>query len=187
MKFSRPVTLPLFVLLVVAAAASAESPSGDLALEDRYREAARDLAGPGEWTLVVPDADWAADEARLAAVVLSGTEWNDRSAGERAGILVALADRTALDGDRARARTLYGILEGSGAEPLEGWASYMLAGLDFAAADYPAAAARYDRVCAEEDRAEWVEHACAMAGLARRLDELQLRGGDHGDPVPATP
>ena len=107
--------------------------------------------------------------------------------GKKAGYLVALADRTALVGDRARARSLYQVLEGSSVPLLEMWASYMLAGLDFAEGNYSAALSGYDRVCSESAPADWRDHACTMVGLAGRLDALQIEGGDHGDPVTETP
>ena len=100
---------------------------------------------------------------------------------------MAFADRTALEGVREAAKDLYGVLQSTEVAILRDWGTYMAAGIDFAEGSYAAAAIGYDAVCQSETPAEWREHACEMAGLAARLDDLENTGGEHDGHVTATP
>jgi len=159
-----------------------------VSLEDAYRIVADGLGADAGWKLVLPDDELAGDrEGMIEAVREAAAGGSDLAPGRLAGVLVALADRTALDGDPGGARVLYGLLAASGSPLLEGRAIYMTAGLDFAEASYGAAASGYALICGGDHPASWRDHACAMADLARRLDELLPEGGRHGDAAAPTP
>lgn len=166
-------------------ATPAQGPSGSL--EEAYATWTASLEDDGSWELQMPPAEVSEDLERLSTTLLEAPEGQDMDSGLKAGYLVALADRTALEGDRDRARTLYGVLQTSEVSQLKMWSVYMLAGLDFAEGHYGNAAVSYDQVCSESAPADWREHACSMAGLAQRLDALKLEGGDHGHAVAPTP
>jgi len=157
------------------------------ALEIAYQDWTDSLVDDGTWELQMPSTKESEDIDHLHRTLLDPARGTELKSGIKAGYLVALADRTALAGDRARARSLYHVLESSSVPLLEMWASYMLAGLDFAEGNYSVALLGYDRVCSESAPADWRDHACTMVGLAGRLDTLQIEGGDHGDPVTETP
>jgi hypothetical protein len=164
---------------------SASSSTGSL--EETYASWTASLEDDGTWELQMPPEAESEDLERLTTTLLEAPMGTDLNPGRKAGYLVALADRTALEGDRNRARSLYGVLGTSRVPLLQMWSVYMMAGLDFAEGQYGKAATGYERVCSESAPADWRDHACSMVGLAQRLDTLELEGGDHGDSVTATP
>lgn len=152
-----------------------------------YRNAAAALPNLETGDLIMPRGDIAEDSEVLEGLLRDVEAWDDLEAGRKAGILVALADRKALDGDRTMARQLYGILQETDAEILRRWGVYMVAGIDFAEGAYQAAAIGYESVCGWGSPAEWRQHACSMTDLASRLHELDKTGGEHDDHVAVTP
>lgn len=176
----------LFCLLAIPAAVFGDETVGP-AVTEAYREAAGNLNREAGADLTMPRDEEAADRARLESRILDQTTWNTLDPGEQAGYLVAFADRTALEGDREEARVLYGILRSTDVAILRDWGTYMTSGIDFAEGLYEMAAVGYETVCESGTPADWREHACEMAGLAGRLDDLEKTGGEHDGHVTATP
>jgi len=185
-------TLLAFVLVLgTTLPAFAEDSGAEISqtgtLEEAYATWTANLQDDGSWEIQMPPEREAEDLEHLTAILLEAPQRSDLTPARNAGYLVALADRTALEGDRNRARSFYEVLGTSEVSLLQMWSSYMLAGLDFAEGQYEKSAAGYEHVCSESAPADWRDHACSMVGLAERLVTLELEGGDHGDPVTATP
>lgn len=119
--------------------------------------------------------------ANLREIMRAEIGWHDLETGQQIWILTATADLHFLLGYRTEAAACYDRLAVSPVTQLNLWGQYQLAGMDFLERNFAAAALRYRRVCDAEKSGTWREHACGMADLAARLEQLGRGGNEHGD------
>ena len=123
---------------------------------------------------------WAASLVQLRRLLT--VEGLPRSLGatERAWVLTATADHFFLLDGKRQARDLYSLLSISDRSGLRLWGEYQLANLDFLDTDYRRAARTYEQICNAPEVGRWQAQACAMAEVARKMNQIKVEGEPYG-------
>ena len=123
---------------------------------------------------------WAASLEQLRRLLIVESLPRSLGATERAWVLIATADHFFLLDSKRQARDLYSLLSLSDRSGVRLWGEYQLANIDFLYADYRRAAATYEQLCSAPDAGRWQAQACAMAVVARKLNQIKVEGEPYG-------
>jgi len=125
--------------------------------------------------------------SNLQLLLMDPQGWKILENGQQVWVLTSSADLNFLLGNRDLAADLYERLAVSSVEQLNIWGKYQLAGMNFLARDFELASERYGMVCEAGKPGTWREHACSMAEIAGRLNQLGWKGEIHGAVATANP
>jgi len=117
---------------------------------------------------------------QLRQLILNGGLSLGLTTNQRGWMLTTLPDVSFMLGLDEQARSLYSVLLDSPLENLNLWATYQLAGLDFAAGQYQAAATGFAMVCRSSLVGTWHDQACALAKTTEDLERIRREGEPYG-------
>jgi hypothetical protein len=127
--------------------------------------------------------EWPNALTEVRRLVSSGSLSHGLSEQERTWVLTALPDLMVMLGEYSSADELYRLLAKSDLESLRTWGDFQLASLNFLNANYLSAYLGFQRVCESQAAVLWQQHACELANLAERMNEIKSEGTPYGAAV----